>query len=207
MRLDTKGVRVRRVVVTGAAAVAVIGVIAWTELTNRTAGWVVSEVRSDERTLVLGWTSHFGVCDHRPSVVVGETAREVRVRATYRTELGLRCGLKRELTFSPAVVRLARPLAGRRIIGDGQASVPVPPSYDTVGIMPSVVGMNIDSARLALSRAGYREDDLPLGNSSGAVGRQSPRAGSTLRFRLGGGSPDSGGRYVSGPLPRLGFGR
>lgn len=170
-------------VAAAAGVVAGAGYFVWERGTVDVARWVVTDVRSDQRTLVVDWAQRFEYCAKRPSLEVDEGTTQVRVRAKYRTTRGAPCGLHRGQSYDPVVVRLSRPLAGRELVGDGQAEIPVPwfrSPATQFPEMPSVVGMDAAAARLALSRARYPEADLPSAAAAGFVIRQSPAAGTIL---------------------------
>lgn len=174
----------------------------WQRGTTQPGGWVVSEVRDGQRTLVVEWwPSLFKFCDQRPSLKVEELPTEIRLRSSYRTTRGIECGLQRGQRHRPAFVRLGAPLAGRRITGPGQATVPATGPVPLPGppLMPSVIGMDAAAARLALSRARYWIDVLPSAETPGSVVRQRPRAGSVLRYENRGYGASVAGR------PRLTF--
>lgn len=156
----------------------------WQRGTTQSAHWVVSEVRDQQRTLVIAWTTRFAYCAERPSVDVDEQATEIRVVARYRTRRGVECGLQVGKSYPPAVVRLRHPVAGKSIHGPGQASVPVAWSTDlrrmNADVMPSLLGLDAAGARRALSRARYQESQLPSPGIKGFVTSQSPRPGARI---------------------------
>lgn len=170
-------------VVMVAAIAAAAGFFVWQRGTVETARWVVSDVRDGQRALTVGWATNFEYCAQRPSLEVVEKGAEVRIQAEYRMKRGVRCGLMQARRFDPVVVHLSRPLAGRRLVGEDQADVPVSWYYSSANQfpeMPSVVGMNAAAARRALSRARYPDTALPSTDAVGFVTRQSPAPGTIL---------------------------
>lgn len=181
------------------AAVLGAGYWLWVRGTMEPATWVVSEVHDGQRTLVVEWATNFAYCAERPEIEVGERDTEIRLQATYRLPRTIDCGLATGRRFPPAIVHLDRPLAGRKLVGDHQADVPVGFGFDPRApspTMPEVIGMDAAAARRALSRERYRGASLPSTESVGFVTRQWPLPGTNLNPK---------GRNPKGPAPRLTF--
>jgi hypothetical protein len=193
--------------IVGSVLVIVAGFLAWERAATKSAPWVVSSVRDNGRTLVVDFAGYFNYCAHQPSLHVEQSATEIRIRARYHSSHGVQCGLQVAKVFWPALVHLSAPLAGRKIVGDGQASVPVAPLPVSMirpintPAMPELIGMDAAAARRALSRARYRgEANLPPADTAGFVIQQWPRPGARLRYVSG-----QGYGAVARPVPDLTF--
>ncbi len=113
---------------------------------ERSAPWAFAGIGPSQRTLRI--TVGFGGCD-RPTVpLVHEAAGSVRITARVTTpdDTGVAC--LAVYGYGPQLVRLARPLAGRRLLGATPTAAARP-----AGI-PHVVGLAPGDAVTVLRRAG-----------------------------------------------------
>ena len=160
-----------------AAAVASLGAasaFAFTEQ-ERDAPWMLLGVSADGRTLQLVYQG--GGCleeDGRPQVVEHPDRVAVRIRQTaFVPGEGEACTA--DLRFVPLDVRLAAPIAGRRVRGG-------PPFREHLAAVrvPRVVGLDRADALGAL-RARHLRARTAGRRRRGRVAAQSPRPGTRLR--------------------------
>lgn len=189
------------------AIVAVIAVaVGIIKLFPARPAWVVAGVSRDGTILTVAVPETFSTCTGAPRVSVSsESTRAVRINARFpRGNWDALCASDVGRTFGPFRVRLEKPLAGRAIEGKGQARVPTGSSSGFTGVMPSIVGMNVEAARGALSHAGYPDQALPDAPPRMVVRTQAPAAGAELRIHHStNGATD--GTYVTGPVVVLGL--